>query len=105
LSKLTENGVLAMHVSNRHLDLAPVAAAAALATPGTHVVIVRGKPSPAFPDSAASIVVIATKSETSIRPVAAWGDAKMQQTATVAPWTDDYSDIISALWRVYGPKS
>ena len=104
LSKLTANGVLAMHVSNRHLDLAPVAAAAALATPGTSVAIVKSNPAEISLDSAPSVVVIVTKTAASMAPVKAWPEAVMQDAATVKPWTDDYSDIISALWRVYGRK-
>lgn len=104
LTKLTDKGVLAMHVSNRHLDLAPVAAAAALATPGTHVAIVKSNPKDPGLDSAPSVVVIVTKDAAAMAPVQDWPEAKMQQAATVTPWTDDYSDIVSALWRVYGHK-
>ena len=104
LDKLTDNGVLAMHVSNRHLDLAPVAAAAALATPGTSVAIVNSQPKDVSIDSAPSVVVIVTKNRAVITPVLAWQGARLQDTAMVTPWTDDYSDIVSALWRVYGRK-
>ncbi|MBK9079454.1 MAG: fused MFS/spermidine synthase [Hyphomicrobium sp.] len=104
LSKLTDKGVLAIHVSNRHLDLAPVAAAAAFATPGTSVAIVKSNPKVVSLDSAPSVVVIVTKDPASIAPVKDWQGATMQDAATVTAWTDDYSDIISALWRVYGPK-
>lgn len=104
LSKLTDKGVLAMHVSNRHLDLAPVAAAAALATPGTSVAIVKSNPKEVSLDSAPSVVVIVTKDPAAIRPVKDWQGAVMQDAASVTAWTDDYSDIVSALWRVYGRK-
>jgi spermidine synthase len=104
LDKLTDKGVLAMHVSNRHLDLAPVAAAAALATPGTHVAIVNSKPKVVSLDSAPSVVVIVTKDPAALAPVAHWQGATIQTGAAVAAWTDDYSDIVSALWRVYGAK-
>jgi spermidine synthase len=101
LDKLTDKGVLAMHVSNRHLDLAPVAAAAALATPGTHVAIVRSNPANPGLDAAPSVVVIVTKDEASLAPVKAWSDAKGQSAPVVKAWTDDFSDVVSALWRVY----
>lgn len=104
LDKLTSKGVLAMHVSNRHLDLAPVAAAAALATPGTSVAIVNSHPKKVSLDSAPSVVVIVTKDPAVLAPVKDWQGAKLQDSATVTPWTDDYSDIVSALWRVYGGK-
>lgn len=104
LDKLTDKGVLAIHVSNRHLDLAPVAAAAALAAPGTSVAIVKSVPKVVSLDSASSVVVIVTKDPAVIAPVKDWQGATMQNAAIVPPWTDDYSDIVSALWRVYGPK-
>lgn len=104
LDKLTDKGVLAMHVSNRHLDLAPVAAAAALATPGTSVAIVKSNPKEISLDSAPSVVVVVTKDPSAIVPVKDWQGATMQTAATVTAWTDDYSDIVSALWRVYGRK-
>ena len=105
LSKLTDKGVLAMHVSNRHLDLAPVAAASALAIPGASVAIVRSNPVDVSVDKAASVVVLVTKDAASMAPIKAWPDAQMQDHATVTAWTDDYSDIISAMWRVYGAKN
>ncbi len=105
LTKLKDKGVLAIHVSNRHLDLAPVASAAALATPGTHVAVVKHNPKVVSFDSAPSVVVIVTKDAAAIAPVAQWQGAKMQDGATVPAWTDDYSDIVSALWRVYGAKN
>lgn len=101
LDKLTDKGVLAMHVSNRHLDLAPVAAAAALATPGTHVAIVRSNPANPGLDAAPSVVVVVTKDEASLAPVKGWSDAKVQPAPVVKAWTDDFSDVVSALWRVY----
>ncbi len=104
LEKLTDTGVLAMHVSNRHLDLAPVAAAAALAVPGTFAAIVRSTPANPSLDAAPSVVVVVTKMPQSLAPVLAWPDAAEQTSAAVTPWTDDYSDIISAMWRVYGHK-
>nr|HPG89283.1 fused MFS/spermidine synthase [Hyphomicrobium sp.] len=104
LDKLTDKGVLAMHVSNRHLDLAPVAAAAALATPGTAVAIVKSNPKGVSLDSAPSVVVMVTKDSSVLSPVKDWQGATLQSSATVMPWTDDYSDIISALWRAYGRK-
>ncbi len=103
LDKVTDNGVLTMHVSNRHLDLAPVAAAAALSVQGTHVTIVNSVPDTTTIDAAPSVVVVITKRAETMQGALAWPGAAPQKLATVTPWTDDYSDIISALWRVYGP--
>lgn len=104
LDKLADKGVLAIHVSNRHLDLAPVATAAALAVQGTHVAVVKSNPKVVSLDAAPSVVVLVTKDAAAMAPIKEWPDAKPQPRATVTAWTDDYSDIVSALWRVYGPK-
>jgi spermidine synthase len=104
LDKLADKGVLAIHVSNRHLDLAPVAAAAALATPGTHVAIVRSNPKDVSLDTSPSVVVVVTKDAASFAPLADLNDAAVQTKPAVKAWTDDFSDVISALWRVHGGK-
>lgn len=103
LDKLSGDGVLAIHVSNRHLDLAPVAAAALLAAPGTKVVVVRSRPEVPSVDTTPSVVVLAAKSQAAFARLAQMPNARVAETATAAAWTDDYSDILSALWRVYGP--
>lgn len=101
LGKLTEDGVLVVHVSNRHLDLAPVAAAAAKAVPGTHAAIVSGLETGDMPEDTPSIVVVVTKSDKAIAPFLKWDDAEFVTEPGVKPWTDDYSDIVSALVRHY----
>jgi hypothetical protein len=101
LSRLTENGVLVVHISNRHLELAPVLAAVGKA---------EGLVAYLKQDTAASnfeadfrtnsrVVALARKPSdfgdlplrTGWRPLAADPD--------VAAWTDDYSNILGTLWR------
>ena len=76
-----------------------MAAAAALSVPGTNVAIVRSFPEKTSFDSSPSVVVVVTKAAASFAPIAAWPDAKVQVQASVKPWTDDFSDVISALLR------
>ncbi len=103
LDKLTQSGVLAVHVSNKHLDLAPVAVAAALASRDTHVAIAHtSADKKRVMDVASSTVVLVTKSPEVMARIASWPEAQPQTNASVPAWTDDYSDIVSALWRVYG---
>ena len=100
LHKLAPEGILALHISNRHLDLPAVAAATALAVPGTFAALVIDRPT--FEDDGApSDVMFVTKSESAIAPILAWSDGKLVTEAKTAPWTDDYSNVPAAIWRRY----
>lgn len=102
LDKLTPGGILALHVSNRHLDLISVANAVAAAIPGTHAATVIDRPGRRGYDATPSLVVFVAKSEAALAPVLAWPSARRSTaTADLTPWTDDYSDILTALWRKY----
>jgi hypothetical protein len=98
LDKLSDRGVLAMHVSSRHLDLIPVVVAAARMS-GVHAVVAIDRSPPQGYDKSPSHAVIITKSASS--RISAWPDALPVQPPAVEAWTDDYSDVISALWRRY----
>jgi hypothetical protein len=100
LHKLAPDGILALHISNRHLDLPCVAAATALSVPGTFVALVIDRPE--FEDDGApSDVIFVTRSARAIAPILAWSDSKQVTEAEIAPWTDDYSNVPSAIWRRY----
>jgi hypothetical protein len=101
LSKLAPGGLLAMHVSNRHLDLIGVAGATIAQIPGARAAVVDHKvASPTF-DKARSQVVLVSRSAKTMEAVLAWPDAKPLTAGTARPWTDDYSDILGAIWRKY----
>ena len=65
LDKLSDRGVLVMHVSNRHLDLIPVVLAAAQQIPGAHAVAAIDRSAPQGYDKARSYAVLLTKSASS----------------------------------------
>jgi len=100
LQKLAPDGILALHVSNRHMDLPGVAGATALSVPGTFAALVTDRPAPED-EATKSNVVFVTKSAIAIAPILAWSDSKPVAAAEIAPWTDDYSDVPSAIWRRY----
>jgi len=100
LSKLAPDGILALHVSNRRLDLPGVAAATALSVRGTFAALATDRPAPED-EAKPSNVLFITKSANAIAPILAWSDSKPVVDAEVAPWTDDYSDVPSAIWRRY----
>jgi hypothetical protein len=104
LDKLAPNGLLALHVSNRHLDLVSVAGAVALSVPGAHAALADDRPEDKGFDAAASHVVLISKSEAALAPLLEWPDVTAIETSAVAPWTDDFSDILGAIVRNYRQK-
>jgi spermidine synthase len=101
LDKLAPDGILAVHVSNRHLDLASVTAAVADTVPGTFALFAADRPVERGFDSFDSHVVFITRSAKARALVRAWKDVRGFDKGPVPPWTDDYSDIPSAIWRKY----
>jgi spermidine synthase len=96
---LAEDGLLAFHISNRHLDLEPVLGTLAAAEhfsalvridPITREHAVEGK--------AASVWLVMSRSAEALRPLMAdprWVTAHQGTNASL--WTDDYSNI----WSVF----
>jgi hypothetical protein len=98
LDKLAPEGILAMHVSNRHLDLVAVAAAVTRAVPGAHAVLADDrKMAPGF-DTAASSVILVAKSKTALAEASRLSYVKELPATAMRPWSDDYSDILTAIW-------
>ena len=98
LAHLAPHGVLVVHVSNRHLDLAPIVAAAAAAN---ELVAVRkdeelGDLADAKFKAGSSVVALARDS-TDLAGLAGW--RRLEATPTVSAWTDDYSNILGAMIR------
>ncbi|MDQ4071329.1 MAG: fused MFS/spermidine synthase [Actinomycetota bacterium] len=98
-SKLTADGVLALHISNRYLDLGPVAAA--LARDAGLACLSQAEPQAAarrVPGKAAAHWVLMTASPDRLGPVATdprWRPCRSEPGAEV--WTDDFSNIVEAL--------
>ncbi len=68
ISKVNPDGLVALHVSNRHLDLVSVATAVAHAIPGLHAAIAIDRPKSGGFDHSASFVVFVSRSPTTSRP-------------------------------------
>ncbi len=101
LDKLAPDGILAMHVSNRHLDLVGVAAATVRKVPGALVLLADDRVKDKGFDEAASHVVYVTKSEAAVRALKGLSYVEPMPPAEIAPWTDDFSDILIPLYRKY----
>ena len=102
LSRLAHDGILALHISNRHLDLAPVVAAMVKTVSGARAMLANDQAlhSTTF-DATASLVVFVTKSDVAMQPIRVLPFVEEIPASNVAPWTDDYSNIMSAIWRKY----
>jgi hypothetical protein len=102
LDRLSERGVIALHVSNRNLDLAPIVAD--LAADAGVVALVQTHSPPAESQRAyrntATWVAIARRPE-DLGDLAAdsrW--RRLEAGPDARPWRDDFADIVSALrWR------
>ncbi len=98
-SKLTTDGVLALHISNRYLDLGPVAAE--LARNAGLACLSQDEPAAAarrVPGKAAAHWVLMTRRPDRLGPVASdprWRPCRREPGAAL--WTDDFSNIVEAL--------
>jgi len=101
LDKLAPNGLLALHVTNRHLDLKSVAGAVVTSIAGTYAGLADDRPvDPGF-EKATSQVVFVAKSPAALKRAFEWTGGKAIEKSDLAPWSDDFSDILGAILRRY----
>ena len=102
LSKLKPDGVLVLHLSNRHLDLMRPAMAAASAV-GAYALQQNHKVPGANSQSelwnANEQAVLIGKNRAALEPFASDRRWSRADADGVKPWTDDYTDIFGALVR------
>ncbi len=100
-ARLKDNGLLVLHISNRHMELESVVAAlakdAGLAIKGR----ILANNSIALADPYPSSVVVLAKSPDALKAFAADRGWEVPATHNVSVWTDDYSNIPAAIWRKY----
>lgn len=101
LSKVKDSGLIAMHISNRHLELESVIAATAGQIEGVHLAAIFAPNGQNGYDGKASHVVFLSKNKPTIDKVLAWKGARPANARTTRGWSDNYADIMSALWRRY----
>ena len=76
-------------------------AATAKLIPGVHSAAVLQLEVPKEADAKPSHVVFLAKDKAAIDQVLAWKDGRPAKARQTTPWSDQYADIISALWRRY----
>ncbi len=94
LAKLSETGVLTLHLSNRYMELVDVVRAAVNTIPGYRAVVVRDA-KPTAPDATPSIAVYVLSTA---HPDAVEGQQDLP-AVRAQMWSDDYADVLSAIWR------
>jgi hypothetical protein len=101
LDKLSDGGLLALHISNRHLDLETVVAGMLPLLPGIAAATIDDEEANGSYDEMRSDVVFLSKREETIAKVLEWQNAKRLEPSTLRTWTDDYSGVLQAFLRRY----
>ena len=97
--KLDANGIMALHVSNRHLDLVPALTSTIAQVPNLSAVLVEDLTPPSGVAATASQVVFLAHKPGALAHVAAWPNARALTPSSAAAWTDDYSGVLAAMIR------
>jgi hypothetical protein len=101
-SKLTDNGVVVLHISNRYLDLDSVLGATLPLVPDLKGLIVSDdKADGSYAQNTSTIAVFA-KNQSALDPFRAVDGAQDFHPGGLSPWTDDASDILAPFlsqWR------
>jgi len=104
LDKLKPNGVVVLHLSNRNLDITmpAIAAAQRLDKPNLHRITYQGSASPRLAEASTEALVISPTEQglADFRADPGWvwpADTEIQ------PWTDDYVNLVGAMWRSMRP--
>lgn len=109
VSKLKPDGIVVFHISNRFMELASIIEGAAqargLETWYNSLDLKYWNPDPSKLDLRPHVALIG-KSSKAVRGIAtdeAWHRAEEGDVS--APWTDDYSNVIGSIWRMYSGKN
>ncbi len=100
-SLIADDGVLALHLSNQNLDLPPVIESNIAELGTLSGVFVEGQ---GGNGANPSEVVLASKRPGIVRGALSMPKSRLLDNPQVRPWTDDYSNIVSALSRRYSQR-
>ena len=109
LSRLKPDGMIVFHISNRFMELASVIEGAARARGLTayynSLDLKYWSPDPAKLDLRPFLAVVARSPQAfhGVESDPAWHPAKPEEVSPA--WTDDYSNIIGAIWRNHSGKT
>ena len=97
LERVSERGILAIHISNRNVDLAPVIAANIDAIGG--LVAVHMEPAKTSADADPTRAVLIARHAEVLAAAYTRAAATHLESGGVAPWTDDFSNVLAAVVR------
>jgi hypothetical protein len=95
--KMTPEGIFVLHISNRYLDLDAVVSATAPLVPGLHGFILSDDTDDGTYATSTSTVAVFSKSQEAVEEMSDAATRAELDPGKVKPWTDDYSDILSAI--------
>ncbi|MBV8837862.1 MAG: fused MFS/spermidine synthase, partial [Alphaproteobacteria bacterium] len=99
LARLSPHGVIVMHISNRHMELLNVVAAIGAAE-GLVTYARQDQTADVMEKLQANALVAAlARRAADLAPLTQKGWREAEPSPSVAPWADDYSDVIGAIWR------
>jgi len=99
VSRLKDDGILVIHISNRHLELQSVVAALARDASLAIKTRVQITKSASLADPNSSAVAIFARERQALAPFTEELGWKQPADNGVSVWTDDYSNILGAIWR------
>lgn len=104
LRLLKPEGVVLLHLSNRNLEitLPAIAAGQALGVPTLHQIYYESGTAAEMAEASTEAVILG-RSEAALADFRADPRWKATRATTVRPWTDDYVNLIGALWRSWFP--
>jgi SAM-dependent methyltransferase len=100
LSRIKPDGVVVLHLSNRHLELRGPAHAVAKAAGGISLEqrYRKGDYTPSMWDSTQDVVIVGRSPE-ALDPYYRGDFWEIPAPTRIRPWTDDYTNLAGALWR------
>jgi hypothetical protein len=101
MSRLKSDGFLVIHISNRHLELQSVVAALARDAGVTIKTRIQLTKPTSLGDPQPSAVAIFTRQPEILAKFTEKTGWKLPPDGNVSVWTDDYSNILGAIWRNY----
>ena len=101
LSKLTPDGVVLLHISNRYLDLDAVLGATAAVVPGIHGYLLSDDIADGSYAQSTSTVGLFAKSDAALEAYKDIATVITLDASKMRPWTDDYSDILKPFLSKY----